>query len=211
MATPSFARTERAALCDLFAAVGPDQPTLCAGWRTGDLAAHLVTRERRPDAALGIALRPLAGHTDRVRRRLARRPFDEVLAQLRHPPLWTFSGVPALDGLVNPAEFFIHHEDVRRAQPGWQPRPLAHGPARVLWSQARPSARLALRRFPGRVELVADGYGALALGSAGPTVRVAGDPGELSIFLSGRQPYARVGLTGDAELVERIGRPGFGH
>jgi uncharacterized protein (TIGR03085 family) len=206
----SFARTERAALCDLFAAVGPDQPTLCGGWRTADLAAHLVTRERRPDAAIGIALAPFAGHTDRVREHLAARPFEEVLARLRRPLRWSFAGVPPLDTLLNSAEFFIHHEDVRRARPGWQPRPLAPAAGRLLWSQARPSARLALRRFPGRVELAADGYGTLDVGSGGPTVRVAGDPGELSIFLSGRQPYARVEVTGDPELADQIGRAGFG-
>jgi uncharacterized protein (TIGR03083 family) len=49
-AAPTLARAERAALCDLFDEVGPDAPTLCAGWTTRDLAAHLVIRERRADA-----------------------------------------------------------------------------------------------------------------------------------------------------------------
>lgn len=33
---------------------GPDAPTLGAGWKTRDLAAHLVVRESRPDAAAGV-------------------------------------------------------------------------------------------------------------------------------------------------------------
>ena len=48
----SFARDERIALCDLLDETGPEAPTLCEGWRTLDLAAHLVLREHRPDAAL---------------------------------------------------------------------------------------------------------------------------------------------------------------
>src|SRR5215467_11727435 len=67
----SYARDERAALCALFDETGPQAPTLCAGWRTADLAAHLVLRERRPDAAVGILGGPLARHTQRVNQALA--------------------------------------------------------------------------------------------------------------------------------------------
>src|SRR5258708_22606003 len=62
----SYASDERAALCALLKETGPDAPTLCEGWRTNDLAAHLVLRERRPDAAAGLMGGPLAGHTRRV-------------------------------------------------------------------------------------------------------------------------------------------------
>ncbi len=54
----SYSREERRALCALLDETGPDAPTLCEGWTTGDLAAHLVLRERRPDAAAGVAGRP---------------------------------------------------------------------------------------------------------------------------------------------------------
>ena len=50
----SYSREERLALCALLDETGPDAPTLCEGWTTGDLAAHLVLRERRPDAAAGV-------------------------------------------------------------------------------------------------------------------------------------------------------------
>ena len=52
----SLARTERAALADLLAQLGPDEPTLCGDWTTRDLAAHLAIRERRPDALPGVAI-----------------------------------------------------------------------------------------------------------------------------------------------------------
>ena len=71
MGQPNFARAERAALCDLFDSVGPDQPLLCTGWTTRDLAAHLLVRDRRPDAAAGIVIKPLARYGDNIRRAAA--------------------------------------------------------------------------------------------------------------------------------------------
>ena len=47
---------ERAAMCDTFEKFGPDAPTLCEGWLTLDLAAHLVAREARSDAAVGLVV-----------------------------------------------------------------------------------------------------------------------------------------------------------
>jgi len=119
---PRFAGSERAALCELLTRVGPDAPTLCAGWTTADLAAHLVTRERRPDASVGIVLKRWAGHADAVRQAALRRHgFDRLVELVRAgPPGW----LPrAVDEPMNALEFFIHHEDVRRAGP-WEPREL---------------------------------------------------------------------------------------
>ena len=85
----SPARAERAALCDLFLEVGPDAPTLCGGWTTRDLAAHLVVRERRPDAAPGIVSRVLAGHSEKVRIAETERPWPELVERVRSgPPVW---------------------------------------------------------------------------------------------------------------------------
>ena len=52
----NVAQTMRRELCDALLTVGPDAPTLCEGWTTRDLATHLIVRETRPDAALGIDL-----------------------------------------------------------------------------------------------------------------------------------------------------------
>ena len=46
----TYAQDERAALAALLDETGPDGPTLCEGWQTRDMAAHLVdveTGERR--------------------------------------------------------------------------------------------------------------------------------------------------------------------
>src|SRR3982074_781051 len=111
------ARRERAALVETMRSVGPDAPTLCGDWTTRDLAAHLVVRERRLDATPGIAVPFLAGYTDKVQRQVAASAeWDELLDKIASgPPI--FSPFKILDPVANMGEMFIHHEDVRRAQP----------------------------------------------------------------------------------------------
>jgi uncharacterized protein (TIGR03085 family) len=204
VAPPNYARIERANICDLLADLGPDQPTLCAGWNTRDLAAHLVIRERRPDAAAGIVLGPLAGHTAKVQSAVAARPFELILDQLRNPPRWSpLSSIEPLDRASNTLEFYIHHEDVRRAQPDWQPRAIARPLCLALWKAMPGLGRRALRGFPAAVLAVAPGYGQVQLGS-GPQMWLTGDPGELTLFFSGRQSAARVELSGPDELADRL-------
>ena len=120
------ARTERNALCDLFLEVGPDVATLCAGWDARDLAAHLVVRERRPDIAPGMVIGALAGHSEKVRVAETERPWPELVERVRSgPPVWNPMHFRPLDELVNTVEYFVHHEDVRRAQDGWTVRELS--------------------------------------------------------------------------------------
>ena len=205
MASPNYARIERAELCELLDRLGPDQPTLCAGWSTKDLAAHLVVRERMPTVAPGIWFKPLSGRTARVQTALAARPFDQVIAMVRKPPVWSMSGVGPVDRLVNTQEFFIHHEDVRRGQPDWAPRELPREEAAQLWRQVRLAGGMILRRLKTSIDVVAPGFGEFHVGAAGTSpVKLVGAPGELAMFLSGRQAHARVELTGPQELVDRL-------
>ncbi|WP_086830202.1 TIGR03085 family metal-binding protein, partial [Allokutzneria sp. NRRL B-24872] len=119
-----LARDERSALSELFEKVGPDAPTLCGDWLTRDLAAHLVIRERRPDAAAGILVSALAGYTERVQKSYAAKPWRELVELVRTgPPTLSPFSLPGVDESANGAEFFVHHEDVRRGVPGWEPRP----------------------------------------------------------------------------------------
>src|SRR5437763_1906366 len=120
-----YARIERDALADALLEVGPDAPTLCAGWTARDLAAHVVTRDRRLDAAPGVLFKPFAGWTERLRLGYRDgRPFADLVALVRSGPRWSLTSVGPLDELINAVEFFVHTEDARRAQPGWQPRVL---------------------------------------------------------------------------------------
>ncbi|MEK9664002.1 MAG: TIGR03085 family metal-binding protein, partial [Candidatus Nanopelagicales bacterium] len=148
------ARAERLALSDLLLAVGPDAPTLCEGWTTRDLTAHLVIREGRPDAALGILGGPLARHTDSVQSATAQRPWSELVATVRSgPPRLSVFSLPGMDGTANLLEFAIHHEDVRRATEGWEPRILPAGEQDAIWSRLRAMSKLLVRRSPVGVVL----------------------------------------------------------
>ena len=101
----SPARRERSALCDTFETVGPDAPTLCSPWRTRDLAAHLVIREGRPDAALGMLVPPLAERAQRVQDGYAAQPWPELVERVRTgPPSWSPTRLEPVDTVVNLAE-----------------------------------------------------------------------------------------------------------
>ncbi|MEU0571810.1 TIGR03085 family metal-binding protein [Nonomuraea sp. NPDC005983] len=207
----THARGERAALCDLLDQLGPDAPTLCTGWDTYDLAAHLVLRERRLDAAGGIALRPLAGYTASVQRALkARHPFPELVSIVRRPG-GPYGLLPFLDEAVNTLEYFVHHEDVRRAQPGWEPRDLPADFERLIWKRVSASSRLMLRSSPVGVVLHRLG-GGVTLGGPrqGPKVEVTGRAAELLLFCFGRQEHARVEYTGDDDAIARLKKAGLG-
>ncbi|WP_320067033.1 TIGR03085 family metal-binding protein [Micromonospora sp. RTGN7] len=201
---PRYARSERQSLADLMLSLGPDAPTINEGWSVRDLAAHLVVRERRPDAAGGIMLPPLRRYAERVRLRVAAQPFAELVGQVRHPPVWSPVSNPLTDELANAMEFYIHHEDVRRAQDGWQPRDLPAGLNTLLWRRTAVLGRLALRRFPADLLVQAPGYGELSAGRGGERARLVAAPGELVLFLTGRQRVARVQVDGPAALAQRL-------
>jgi uncharacterized protein (TIGR03085 family) len=198
-------QSERAALADLLEHLGPDQPTCCEGWTTRDLAAHLVVRDRRPDAGPGLVLGgPFATWTQRLHDSTREaRPFGVLVAELRSgPPSWFPSAWPAVDRVLNTAELVIHHEDVRRAQPDWAPRELPRSVQDQLWrtvpllargrSAPRTAGGLVVRRSD-----VPDG----AAGSerrvrgGSPTTTVIGAPLEVLLWTSGRPTVACVDLT----------------
>lgn len=199
----SLARDERRALVDTMRAVGPDAPTLCGTWTTRDLAAHLVLRERRPDAAVGILVRPLAGHTAKVQSGLAARPYPELLESIRTgPPVW--SPLWAVDAQVNLAEMFVHHEDVRRAAADWRPRDLDRHWEDALWSVASRIGRMTYRKAPCPVRFDGgQGRTATVHGGSGPAVVVSGNPAELVMQAFGRDAV-RVAFAGPDESVALV-------
>ena len=167
-------------MCALLEETGPHAPTLCEGWTTLDLAAHLVLREHRPDASIGILGGPLAGYTRRAQEAIASRtPFPELVTTIRNgPPLLSVFGLPGVDERANVIEYFVHHEDVRRAQPDWEPRDLSPGLSEVLWQRLR-AARFMLRKAPVGIEFARDDRapGGRARRGAGPDHRQGQDPG----------------------------------
>ncbi len=195
---------ERAALCDLLTELGPDEPTLCTGWRTRDLAAHLVVRERRPDAAAGILLAPFSAYTKRVQDGYARRPWAELVELVRSgPPALSPTRIPVVDKLVNSVEMYVHHEDVRRAQPDWKPRDPDPARDAVTWAGLSRAARMTLRHSTvGVVLRRPDGTEVVA--KRGPnTVIVTGEPGELLLFAFGRDEV-RVDFEGEQSAIAAV-------
>lgn len=201
---PRYADSERHALADLLLARGPEAPTIIPEWATRHLAAHLVLRERRPDAAAGILLRPLRGRAERVLQEFASRPYPQLVDLVRHRPRWSPLSLPPVDELANLTEFFVHHEDVRRAEPGWQPRQLPEDHQAALWKRIPSLARMSLRRFPAAVLVQAPNHGEATVGAGGEQLRLVGSPTELTMFLFGRQRVARVQLVGPAALTDRL-------
>ena len=205
----SAAQRERAALVATMRSVGPDAPTLCEGWTTRDLAAHLVVRERRLDAAPGILLPRLAAYTAKVQNQVAQSTgWPELLDKIASGPP-TLSPFKLLDPLVNLNEMFIHHEDVRRAQPGWEPRDLDPDTAKALGRALGAMARAGMAKLPARVALrTPDGTTVATVGS-GPAVTVTGPPEELLLFSVGRE--ARVDFNGPGDAVDAVkaARRGF--
>lgn len=209
----SYSREERRALCALLDETGPDAPTLCEGWTTGDLAAHLVLREHRLDAAAGVAGGPLAGYTARVQQRIrSRTPFPDLVRLIRSgPPALSVMALPGMDERVNAVEFFVHHEDVRRGAPGWEPRELGSGESGMLWHRLR-MARFMLRKAPVGVELAWDDIDTSADGAsyritvrnATPAVTVVGSPAELTMWVMGRRTAARVRMDGIQAAVTKL-------
>lgn len=198
---PPLCQRERGALCDLLEELGPDAPTLCEGWRSADLGAHLYVRDRRPDAGPGMALKlaPLASWSDRVQK-AARdtMPWENLIGAVRSgPPPW----LRPLDPAINTVEYFVHHEDLRRAQPGWGPRSLAPEDEAELWRHGTGLVKLQgllTRLWPGHhpaaARLVPEGSSPVVI-SQGPGPTVKGRPGEIVLWLMGRRQVAQVELS----------------
>lgn len=206
------ARREREELCDLFEELGPDEPTLCGDWTTRDLAAHLVVRERRPDAAVGIVLSKAAGYTEKVQSKVAEGDWDDLVDTVRSgPPIWSPTRFAKIDELANTVEFFVHLEDVRRAQPTWEPRDLdadlVEGLHDVLTKLAK---RLVSSSPVGIVLEPSDDHGPIVAKQAEPSVTVRGEVGELVMFVYGRQAHSKVDVFGDDESVAAVNAASFG-
>ncbi|HEY1917631.1 MAG TPA: TIGR03085 family metal-binding protein [Streptosporangiaceae bacterium] len=217
----TYSQDERRALCTLMEESGPQAPTLCDGWTTRDLAAHLVLREHRPDAGAGMLGGPLAKYTGHVQHRLTEKvPYPRLVQMVRNgPPRLSVFGLPGMDMRVNLVEYFVHHEDVRRAEPDWTPRQLDEGLTEALWDRLK-MTRMILRKVPVGVEFARDdtdgagvgveqGNGAgrrhrMTVRNGTPVVTVVGHPGELVLWALGRTAAAQVRLDGAETSVRML-------
>ena len=197
------ARAERAALCDLLDQLGPAAATVLPGWGTAELAAHLLARETRPDALPGLLVPAAHPWTERVERGIQERhDHGEVVRRLRHGPPRLWPGRLRGGWRLDLAEWFVHHEDVRRAN-GRGPRPDGADQRRLddgVWSVLPVLAPLLARRVAAAVVLVSEDGRRRRVRRGPGTVEVHGRPSELLLALFGRSG-AGVEAIGDPQAV----------
>jgi uncharacterized protein (TIGR03085 family) len=206
----TYARKERQALCETARSVGPNAPTLCEGWDVKDLVCHLLVRESSVMGAAGIAVSALSGLTDMEMARLKKQPFERLVERLRTHKL-TFYSLPPMDAAFNTLEFFVHHEDIRRARSGWRLRNLPDAAVDALW-QALRSSGPALVRSAG-VPVVArrtDTDDTTTLMPGRDAVEISGPVSELALYLHGRDQVREIAFTGPAEKVAKLRRSDLG-
>ena len=199
---------ERGAICDEFAASGPDRPTLCAGWQTRDLLRHLVIRESPPLRTL------LGGRADRNAMNVRVRALDwpGLIAAFRAgPPRGSLFRLPGANAAGNFEEFFVHHEDIRRAAPGWARRALPRAVEDAFWRRmSSPFGRIMVRHVGVGVHIRRPTGEHATLLARRPGVVLTGEPSELLLYLFGRRAAAEVRLDGPAEACSRLDRARLG-
>ena len=209
-----FDAQERLALCDLFDELGADAPTLLDGWTARDLAAHIVLRERDPIAGPCLVLPGLFQRfAERRGARLAEHTeFGWLVARIRSGPPPGLFRIGWVRSFPNLNEFFVHHEDVRRAN-GLGPRDtLTPALEAALWRNVHRGSRYLSRRLRGAgLEIVWAGTDVrVTVRKAEPTARLSGPPGELLLYIFGRQAAAQVEVLGPAQAVATVHDTHFG-
>lgn len=212
MTASALIAAERTALLESLQEAGPQAPTLCEGWESRHLLAHLLLRESKPLVAAGVLGGPLGARTDRLTNQLADQlasPGDYQQGLKDFAALPGYLGMrtrfPRLDRAMNLLEYFVHTEDVRRAGlhqgQAPEPRQLATGVEPALWQdlQARAKA-MAGKKYPEGLLLEAPGYSLTPVTVVPPApgkkaTVLTGQPGELALYLFGRKPQALVKIS----------------
>lgn len=208
-----FDARERLELARLFDEVGPSAPTLIDGWTAHDLVAHLVLRERDPVAAPCLVLPgPFQRFAARRQAKLSsRHDFAWLVARLRSGPPPGFFRIRWVRSFPSLNEFFVHHEDLRRAN-GLGPRALEHDLEAALWQNVGRGGRFLSRGLRG-AGLVVEWAGRgerRTVRKGEPVALLTGAPGELLLYLFGRERAAEVDVSGPAGAVEAVRRAHFG-
>ncbi len=201
---------ERALLCELFDELGPYAPTLSGEWDTHHLAAHLSVREGGPLRQVRTALPGKAAGA--IESRVAEGDFTALVDEVRGgPPRYTVYGTAKTDKLGNTLEFFVHHEDVRRAAPAWQARKLPTWAEDQIWERIRGVVtKLIMRKSPVGVVLARSDRDDSVLAVKGSDAAVLrGLPSEVTLFVFGRADVADVELSGPAESVRQLRATAF--
>lgn len=209
----AYHRVERAALADALEQVGPGAPTLCAGWSSEHLAAHVVLRETAPLLAAGALVPALADRTERAVQALGDRSttptgWADLIGRVRRGP-GRWHPLELLGDAAQLVELFVHTEDVRRGGPApltvpVRPRSDAHTDA--LWRGLTRMAGALYRDTGLTVGLEEPGGRRHRTRSRGPAVVVRGDVGDLLLHAFGRSTASRVTVEGTEDGRARMAR-----
>lgn len=195
------AAQERRALAQALRSVPADAPTLCEGWAARDLAVHIVVRDSRPDLLVGQGLPVLGGRARTAVEELKRADYQALVDRVAAgPPRWSPSRLGPVDTAANTVEFYVHAEDVLRAQQDFDAgvrREISQQVRAQLWRQgAQGLFLLGARSLRQRVTFVSPGYGAVTRGRPNDPLRlVQGPPEELVLWAFGRRAAAAVEIT----------------
>lgn len=160
-----------------------------------------MVRDRQPHNGIGIVLSRLADRHDRAVARVATRDFRSLVGAVRdaRSPL----ALPGVDSLANTVEYFVHHEDVRRARPDWQPRVHSRRLRDAMWRVLPVVGRslVVSAGVPVRLRR-ADTSATMTLRRGANPVVLTGDVGELVLFLYGRKQTDGLSFDGpDAHVT----------
>ena len=164
--------------------VGPDAPTLCAGWTARALVGHLLVLRDDPLAWPGIGLPALAGLTERRMAKATASGYDRALDSLagRSPFLPPVVDTPASRWGHHLGEWVVHTEDLVRAN-GLPPSELDAATVEVLWHRVQVAARqLNGRGRRGLVLTRTDTGESAAVVRGAAALTVAGLPLELLVW-----------------------------
>ena len=97
------------------------------------------------------------------------------------------------------------YEDMRRAQPDWEPRAMPPRVQDALWRGVRSGGRALVRKaMVGVVASRSDSAETIVLKRAERSVTVQGLPAEVALFVYGRTDHSEVDLQGEKADVELL-------
>jgi uncharacterized protein (TIGR03085 family) len=206
----SLAKRERLAISQLLRKLGPEAPTLCEGWNSFDLLVHLVSRETRPDAAIGLVVPALSSYTSKVAQDIKSRGFENLITEFEHGPKRTsFFALPGVDNLANSFEFLIHHEDLLRGQPDYSPRTLDEDDKKLIWKRFTQSGKLLMRK--AKVGIIAQSdQGTYTIKSGNSCVTMKGEVIDLLLFAYGRKAHVNIEFEGEESAIRILKETKFG-
>lgn len=202
-----FVDPSREVLAETLLAVGPDSPTLCKGWQTRDLAAHLYLRERKAGVGLGLVIKSLAKASEKATAKMAATlktaaDYTALVNAFRSgPPMLSPMRFKALDESSNLIEYFVHTEDIRRAVDRWAPRALDEAYSDALWNELIKRAAILYRGVDLGIVLVRTSGPRHVAKRAPVSVAIVGEPGELLMHAHGRTGHALVTFEGQPDAV----------